>query len=321
MPAQPSALVLGGTGFVGRHVCEGLDRSGFDVVAVARRPPADSVGGRFRPLDLGRQPVGEVAAVLAETSPAVVVNAVGSIWGHSDPEMWDAAAAPTLRLLDALALSGARPRVIHLGSVLEYGRVEAGTIMGAATAARPTSAYGRAKLAATRAVLDRVRAGRFDGMVLRAANLAGPGSPDVSLLGRVATRLAQAGPDGVARVELDPLLARRDYVDVRDVADAVVAAATTSLSGELVDIGRGESVPVRTLVDLLIARSGVPARVVERPGAGIRHSTEEWSRVDIAPAARLLGWRPRRSLAEAVEDFWHDFLRRHHTTDQKRSAH
>ncbi|MFD3735177.1 NAD-dependent epimerase/dehydratase family protein [Streptomyces sp. NPDC058632] len=320
MPARPGVLVLGGTGFVGRHVCEGFGDLGYEVVAAARRPPDAPLAGRFRRLDLGTQPVQEVAAVLADLRPAVVVNAVGSIWGRTDPEMWDAVAAPALRLLDALELLGERPRLVHLGSVLEYGRVAAGTTMGAAVAARPTSAYGRAKLAATEAVLDRTRTGRLTGMVLRIANLAGPGSPEVSLLGRVAGRLAWPGPDGIARIELDPLLARRDYVDVRDVADAVIVAATSAVTGELVDLGRGESVPVRALVDLLVDRSGVPAEITERPGTGVRHSTEDWSRVDIEPAARLLGWRPRRSLTNAVEDFWHEFVQRPHTPDGKRSA-
>ncbi|MEW2400562.1 NAD(P)-dependent oxidoreductase [Streptomyces sp. NPDC046862] len=320
MPARPGALVLGGTGFVGRHVCERLADLGHEVVAAARRPPDAPLAGRFHRLDLGTEPVREVAAVLAEVRPAVVVNAVGSIWGRTDPDMWDAVAAPALRLLDALELLDERPRLVHLGSVLEYGTVTAGTTMGAAVSARPTSAYGRAKLAATEAVLDGTRTGRLEGMVLRVANLAGPGSPEVSLLGRVAGRLARPGPDGIARIELDPLLARRDYVDVRDVADAVIAAATSPVTGELVDLGRGESVPVRTLVDLLVDHSGVPAEITERSGTGIRHSTEDWSQVDIEPAARLLGWRPRRSLADAVKDFWHEFVQRPHTPDGKRSA-
>ncbi|MEV7289276.1 NAD-dependent epimerase/dehydratase family protein [Streptomyces sp. NPDC093252] len=322
MPARPGALVLGGTGFVGRHVCEGLGDLGHEVVAAARRPPDTPLAGRFQRLDLGTQPVRETAAVLAALRPAVVVNAVGSIWGRTDPEMWDAVAAPTLRLLDALDLlpEDHRPRLVHLGSVLEYGRVAPGTTMRAAVTARPTSAYGRAKLAATEAVLDRARTGRLTGMVLRVANLAGPGSPEVSLLGRVAGRLARPGPDGVARIELDPLLARRDYVDVRDVADAVIAAATSPLTGELVDLGRGESVPVRALVDLLVERSGVRAEITERPGTGVRHSTEDWSKVDIRPAARLLNWHPRRTLAASVEDFWHEFVQRPHTPDGKRSV-
>jgi dTDP-6-deoxy-L-talose 4-dehydrogenase [NAD(P)+] len=305
MSEHGRAVVLGGTGFVGRHICVALARWGFRTTAVARRvPPSGPVP--FRALDIASPPPAELAAELLRCGPPdVLVNATGSIWGHTDDQMWDVAAAPTLRLLDALELMPQPPRVVHLGSVLEYGHGAAGAPVGTADHARPVSAYGRAKLAATRAVLDRMAAGTLTGMVLRVANLAGPGSPEVSLLGRVADRLV-AARGRPAVVELDPLLAHRDYVDVRDVADAVLAAAISPLSGVLVDIGRGESVPVRLLVDLLIARSQLPAVVVERAGDRIGHSVEDWIRVDIGAAERLLGWRPRRSLVEAVDAYWNE---------------
>jgi hypothetical protein len=181
MSANGSAVVLGGTGFVGRHVCVALRKRGFDVIAVARRPPKHEPTERFLALDVGRLSAKDLAAELEAIGPTVIVNAIGSIWGRTNEQMWEAAATPTLRLLEALALLDSPPRLVHLGSVLEYGRVQVGTTV---------------------------------------------------------------------EVELDPLLAHRDYVDVRDVADAVVAAATSTVSGELVDIGgrpapTGRQQPVR----------------------------------------------------------------------------
>ncbi|MEU9062161.1 NAD(P)-dependent oxidoreductase [Streptomyces sp. NPDC048430] len=315
MSANGRVVVLGGTGFVGRHVCAALECRGTEVAVVARRPPDHEVVGPFLALDLAQRPARESAERLDALAPFAVVNSTGSIWGNTDAQMWEAAAAPTLRLLDILALMESRPRLVHLGSVLEYGRTRVGTASDVAAPAHPTSAYGRAKLAATRAVLERIEAGELEGMVLRIANLAGPRSPDVSLLGRVAGQLWAAGGQPAA-VELDPLLAHRDYVDVRDVADAVVAAVDSKVSGEIVDIGSGHSTSVRTLVDMLIERSGLPASVRERSDVGIQHSTEEWSLVNTAPAEHLLGWRSRRSLAEAVDGFWLEFVERQGPRDE-----
>ncbi|MET9390159.1 NAD(P)-dependent oxidoreductase [Streptomyces sp. NPDC006624] len=316
MSANGTVVVLGGTGFLGRHVCAALHERGLDVVAVARTPPADPPPWRFLSRDLAASAPAGLARELAAIGPGVVVNAVGSIWGRRDEQMWEAAAVPTLRLLDALDLLSERPRLVHLGSVLEYGRMREGSSTTAVAETRPTSAYGRAKLAATLAVLDRLHTGRLTGMVLRISNLAGPGSPDVSLLGQVAGQLARAN-GRPAVIRLDPLLAHRDYVDVRDVAEAVVAAALSPRSGELVDIGSGESTSVRTLVDLLIDRSGLPAVVEEHSGAGRQHSTETWSRVDPGPAWRALGWRPRRPLTDAVEAYWREFTERREVATRK----
>ncbi|QOV35719.1 NAD(P)-dependent oxidoreductase [Streptomyces ferrugineus] len=302
-PATGGVLVLGGSGFVGREVCAALTARGQRALSAARGPQDGAAPGvRAIRLDLGSDDAGQALAHLLDSErPHTVVNCVGSIWGRTDAEMAPAIVAPTLRLLAALGRAAVRPRLVHLGSVLEYGPVPAGTT--ARGPARPDTEYGRAKLAATEAVLAAHRAGDVDALVLRVANVAGPGTPAVSLLGRVAARLAAAAPGtGPVSVELSPLRAHRDYVDVRDVADAVVRATDRHVpaAGAVVDIGRGEAVPVRELVDLLIAVSGVRARVTERgaPGAA------DWMRVDPGPALDLLGWRPRHSLTDAVRAYW-----------------
>jgi uncharacterized protein YbjT (DUF2867 family) len=70
MSARGRAVVLGGTGFVGRHVCAALVERGFEVIAVARRPPDHSPADRFLALDLGRLPAACLAAELAAIEPA-----------------------------------------------------------------------------------------------------------------------------------------------------------------------------------------------------------------------------------------------------------
>lgn len=301
-------LVLGGSGFVGREVCAAFVAAGRQVIAASRNPVPSAPGVRALRLDLGVVPAAGLAGLLDRERPGTVVNCVGSIWGRTAQDMVPSVVAPTERLLEALAMAAGRPRLVHLGSVLEYGPVAPGTT--ARGPARPDTPYGTAKLAATEAVLAAHAAGTVDALVLRIANVAGPGTPDISLLGQVAARLAtwDGGPEPVV-VELSPLRAHRDYVDVRDVADAVVAAAGTSPTGRCVDIGRGEAVPVRELVQLLVAVSGVPVHLVETVrddprGGAPAPAPADWMRVDTGPAAELLGWRPRRSLEDAVRAYW-----------------
>ncbi|MCK1804644.1 MULTISPECIES: NAD(P)-dependent oxidoreductase [unclassified Micromonospora] len=306
---RPRAVVLGGTGFVGAHVADAFVDAGHDVLTVARRAPAGH-RHRFTALDLGDTGPGTLARLLDAEDPVAVVDSTGSSWGLDPGRMAERCTRLSALLLDALRRAACRPRLVHLGSVLEYGQPVAPADPRRTPA--PDTAYGRAKLAATRAVLAAADAGEVDAVVLRLVNALGPGLPATSLLGRVAAALAPAARAGVAaRVTLAPLEARRDFVDVRDAAEAVLAAAGRPVTGRVLDIGRGEAVPVRTLVRLLVQVSGVQATVVERAGpAGWRAGTR-WSCVDPAPAAAALGWRPRRDLRRAVTDFWHDELRRY----------
>jgi dTDP-6-deoxy-L-talose 4-dehydrogenase [NAD(P)+] len=302
------AVVLGGSGFLGRHVCDAFVAAGAEVIAVSRR--LDRLPGtRCVRLDVAETPPGTLRDLLAAAAPTVVVNAAGGVWGVSE-EQQIASNVTLVRNVVAAVAGLPRPtRLIHLGSVHEYGPVAVGQPIDESTAPNPVDPYGRTKLIGSRHVLAACSAGRVDAAVLRVVNVTGPGAPAGSLLGRVAGQLrAAAGTGEPAVLRLAPLRALRDFVDVRDVARAVVAAATAPVCGAVVNIGRGEAVSVRWLVDTLIAASGLPARVVESvdPGAAARGAGIEWQEIDPATAHRLLGWRARLALTDSLCALWHE---------------
>ncbi|MFC4910172.1 NAD-dependent epimerase/dehydratase family protein [Actinomadura gamaensis] len=316
-----AVAVLGGAGFVGRHVSAAFAAEGWDVLVVGRaRPPAER-GASFAALDLAGCRPAEIAGVLAAHRPEVVVNAVGANWNVTRYQMRRANTDATRNTLAALALLPARPRLVHLGSVLEFGPLPEGTVLREDRAARPAGPAGRTKLAATRAVRRAFRSGVVTGAVLRLPNVVGPGAPAASLAGAVAAELAAARARGLPAVlELGPLADRRDYLDVRDVAGAVLAAARVPAAaiadGPALNLGSGRAVPVGALVDLLVEISGVPATVAAagrrqpadaRAGRAQPRDAASWIRVDASRARAVLGWRPRRSLRDSLHDLWLEF--------------
>ncbi|HEX2313007.1 MAG TPA: NAD(P)-dependent oxidoreductase [Thermomonospora sp.] len=94
--------------------------------------------------------------------------------------------------------------------------------------------------------------------------------------------------------EPQPRLSRWSYVDMRDLADAIVLAVEAELPGhEVFHIAAEDNTTGRPLADLVATFYGdrVTVLPVERPDA---------SAVSCAKARRLLGYRPRRS--------WRDHL-------------
>ncbi|GGS05607.1 UDP-glucose 4-epimerase GalE [Streptomyces humidus] len=308
---RETAVVLGGTGWVGRHVSASFAAEGYDVVTVARDRAERLPYARFVRLDLTAEPVEKIVRTLEAERPAVVVNAAGQPWGSSEEVMRTSLLELTERVLAALGALPFRPRFVQVGTVMEYGPTPRGVPIGENTAPRPAGAYGRIKLAASTAVLEAARAGRVDAVVVRLVNVAGPGTAPASLLGRVLEELLTAREEGRdAELVLAPLRAQRDYIDIRDAGDAVLAAARGGLVGQAVNIGSGTTVPVRRLVRQLIAASGVPTRLEERaPGAGGPVSPGaggDWLAVDPDPARLLLGWKAQRPVEGALSDDWHD---------------
>ncbi|MET7287131.1 NAD(P)-dependent oxidoreductase [Streptomyces sp. NPDC005573] len=288
-------LVLGGSGYLGRHVAEGLRAlPGAQILAAGR-----SSAARY-PADLATDPPQRLAAVLAAAAPDAVVNCAGATGG--DPvTLAEVNARGPAALCAALREAAPSARLVHLGSAAEYGPGAPGTPVTETAPACPVTPYGVTKLAGTVAVTSAA----FDGVVLRVGNPVGPGAPATSLPGRLSSLLRTAGTEPGAVLRLGDLSAHRDFVDVRDLARAVVLAV--SVPGPLppvLNIGGGAAVPVRELVRGLARRAGFRGRLEEDDRGPARSAPVSWQCSDITSAGRALGWRPAHGLDDSLDALW-----------------
>jgi NDP-hexose 4-ketoreductase len=291
-------LIIGAGGFLGAHVCRGARAAGLDVVTAGRSPLPGSP--RHRRADLAGGPAA-IGGLLAEVAPDAVVNCAGAICGPP-AALVGANIDGTYALVTAM-LRAAPARLVHLGSAAEYGAAQPGVPVTEQAVTRPTGMYGVTKLAGTRLVGTAAAAG-LDAVALRVFNPVGPGAPAASLPGRVAAELRRALADGTD-VRLGPLDAVRDFVDARDVADAVLTAVTArALPHPVLNVGSGRAVPVRAMVSGLVAASGCPAAVHEDAPGQHRSADIPWQQADISRAHEDLGWWPRRDLATSLADLW-----------------
>ncbi|MEZ0107307.1 nucleoside-diphosphate-sugar epimerase [Catenulispora sp. EB89] len=302
MTKPEKVAVLGGTGFVGKAVSGALLERGHEVVAIARTPRPVAEGASFVPLDLAAADRDQLAATLGAQGVGAVVNAAGGMWGLTEEQMVDANVTLVAHLLAAVETLPTRVRVVQLGSVHEYGLAPLGTSMTEAYVPEPVTAYGKLKLECSNLVLDAAARGGADGVVLRVGNVVGAGQPGHSLLGVVAAKLLEARSHGQAELTLGALVSLRDFLSLTDAAEAVATAVTApGAVGEVVNIGTGHAHNARQLVNMLIDASGVPTTLTEAPAPG---PETDWQQMGIEKAAALLGWTPRRSLADAIAELW-----------------
>ncbi|MEV8038700.1 NAD(P)-dependent oxidoreductase [Streptomyces sp. NPDC086182] len=311
-----SVVVLGGTGFLGRRIGAACAADGARVHLVSRSAPtvpAPAVGPGVSSigLDLVTASPREIADVLAEAGADVVVNAAGRAWQADEAQMAAGNAELVERVVTALAaLPGPPVRLVQLGTVHEYGAGAPDAATGEEHEPAPVTPYGRTKLQGTRAVLRARREQGVNGVVLRLANVIGAGVPEGSLFGRVAAHLgaaarADARGEKAAELRLPPLRAARDLVDAQDVVAAVLAAATApeaDVAGQVINVGRGTAVPMRALVDRMIALSGLELAVAEAAEAPGSRTDVAWQCLDVSRARHLLGWRPLRSLDDSLRE-------------------
>jgi nucleoside-diphosphate-sugar epimerase len=305
-------LIIGASSFLGGHLLRAASAAGHTVLTSGRS------GDWSLRLDLVADPAERVASLIAAAAPDVVVNCAGATSGGADV-LAAANITGVHTLVTALlagvqagagdqagdgaqAGGGARPRLVHIASAAEYGPSADGRPVTEETVPRPVGLYGATKLGGTRLV-ELARTAGLDAVALRVFNVVGAGSPEDTLPGAVAAQLRQLPPGG--SLKLGPLEAVRDFVDARDVADAVLAsAAAPTLPHAIVNVGSGVGVQAKVLVEQLLEVTGLAVTVHEDAPGSARSAGLGGQQADISRAALDFGWRPRRDLADSALDLW-----------------
>jgi nucleoside-diphosphate-sugar epimerase len=289
--------VLGAGGFMGRAVRRALAESGHECRCVDRVPAPTGSHEEWRVVDLLEADDERLRDLIADGSPAAIVNCAGLVEGSPEALMRANYLLP-LRLVET---SGKRVRLVHLGSAAEYGTTEVGTSLDEEGATRPSTAYGITKLAGSLAVAAAAREGA-DAVVLRVFNPLGPRMPTSSMPGRATALIRQAVASDVATIIMGPLDAWRDFIDLRDVADAVaLTSGAERLPAPVLNVGTGVATQSRTVVRAIADAAGWGGEIVEEESLGSPRSIGVPWQQAATERLRSLGWRPRHDLAETAD--------------------
>jgi GDP-4-dehydro-6-deoxy-D-mannose reductase len=301
---MPAWLVTGGTGFLGRHLLAALEASkpaGVELVILGRRLPPDWGSRPFLAADLNDPP--GLKRALAGAAPAIVFHLAGQTPPATSDAYYRGNTLATVHLLDALRACWQAVRIILAGSAAELGPLAPGDLpVGEDHPCRPADSYGLSKWLATAAGL----AARppLEVIIARIFNPIGPGLPRAQAFGRFAAKLAEPGPAPLPLVVGD-LDSRRDFVDVRDVARALLALAERGEAGAIYHVGTGHSQRVGDGLDYLIRLSGRKVHVEVSPDVATdRGAGPSDSRADIRRIVAATGWRPQVEWHRSLEDLW-----------------
>lgn len=274
-------------------------RGGIQVVEAVRERQGREPGTGDMVLDLATAPLDTIRRALRDAAPDVIVNCSGRTTGTA-VELLQANAVSVARLLEALEALELHVRLIHVGSAAEYGPGPVGIPVTESAATRPTGAYGISKLAGTQIVALAFARGVATGVILRPFNVLGPGMPADTLPGAAIRSLQRARETQASFIDMGPLDAVRDFVDVRDTAVAVAAASTAkTIDLPLINIGSGRGHTARELVEELARRIGFRGHVREALQGSPRSGDVPWQVADISQAARALGWHPVHDLSDS----------------------
>jgi len=294
------AVVTGGAGFIGSHLADALTELGVAVVAVD-----NLANGRAENLTKAvatglctilRADITDFGSIL---DPFQGADTVFHLAGLADivPSVENprpyllANVNGTVNVLEAARMAGVE-RLVYAASSSCYGIPDV-TPTPETAELRPQYPYALSKRLGENCMLHWGRVYGMEVNSLRLFNVYGP---------RAQTHGAYGG---VFKVFLPQKLAGRpftivgdgsqvrDFVHVRDVAQAFTLAATSPCHGEAFNVGSGSPQSVNRLAELL---GGERMHLPKRPG----EPDATWA--DIGKIAGLLGWRSRVGFEDGIAE-------------------
>jgi UDP-glucose 4-epimerase len=200
----------------------------------------------------------------------------------------------TGRLLDACRRRPVQS-VIFASTAAVYAPVETPCVEDE-TPLQPLEVYGESKLAGERLVRDFHEETGTAAVSLRLFNAIGANETNPHVIPHIFESLRTS--DAVRLGNITPM---RDYIDTRDIADAVIAAAGRRRGCETFNVGTGVASSVKDIIDLLGRILGREITVLQEPSR-MRATERMLLAADIGKIRRATGWAPRIPLKEALED-------------------
>ena len=301
-------LVTGAGGFVGRHLCEHLREQGDEAVPVGW--PV-SAGDRSRAVDVTDPKLVHDAVAAATPDALVHLAGLSSVAAsHRDPSRTFAVnALGAVNVLAAVQQAAPAARVLLVGSSEMYGALEPGSRASEDDPLRPASPYAASKVAAEVAGFQFHRARGVAVISARPFNHIGEGQRTDFVVPSFAGQIAS-----IRRGRISPVLrvgnldAIRDFSHVTDVVEAYRLLLQRGEPGEAYNVCSGVGRSIRSILERMVELAGVEARIEVDP-ARFRPNELPYLVGDPSKVQRL-GWRPSRTVDDALRDALRDAEKR-----------
>ncbi|HKW45748.1 MAG TPA: NAD-dependent epimerase/dehydratase family protein [Candidatus Eremiobacteraceae bacterium] len=282
--------MTGAQGFVGRFTVAHLLASDPDaeVVGTGRSPASDShfthfvhygthlvraalppelvllYDGRYRyeVADLGDRRA--LAELLKSFSPDIILHLASGLRDDPIEQLFRTNVEGSANLIAAIVASGTSVRRIVLGSSgAIYGLSARDRVpLDEATPCAPADCYSASKLAAEHVSRILTSEHGIPAVWARIFNIVGPGQEERHFCGKVASQVAAIQNRQIPpTIEVGDLTTTRDFIDVRDVAVALVLLGRSGMPGNAYNVASGEEIAMGRVLDLALDIAGLTGTV------------------------------------------------------------
>lgn len=289
-------LVTGGAGFIGSHVIDRLLDDGHEVTTLdnfstGRPENLEHVASNISLIRCDIAEIGDWISAFEGVDWVIHLAALADIVPSIQQPLayYQSNVTGTFNVLEAARHHGVS-RFVYSASSSCYG-IPTKYPTSESAKIDPQYPYAVTKWLGEELVLNWQKIYNLPAVSLRFFNVYGPRSRTSGTYGAVfGVFLAQ-------KLAKKPLTIvgdgnqTRDFTYVTDVADAVLAAVNSDISGEIMNVGSGRTVSVNTLASLI---GGNTVHIPKRPGE------PDCTFADIEKIRSVIGWQPKINIETGV---------------------
>lgn len=301
------ALIIGGAGFVGKHLARHLHEDLSWQVAVTKLPFEKPELPFAEVYDLDILDSAAVEKLLSEVAPDYVFHLAAqssAALSWKKPAMTvDINVKGAVNVLESIHHLARQPRILLIGSSEEYGKVDAAECPITETQeARPGNIYAATKVCQEMIGKLYAEAYGMDVMATRSFNHVGPGQAPIFVVADFCKQVAEIeNGKGEAVLRVGNLAAKRDFTDVRDVVRAYGLLVQKGQRGEIYNVGTGRALAIEEILQEILRQSTAAIRVEKDPEK-FRPLDAPLNVADVTKLKRDTGWQPEIPLQQTLCD-------------------
>jgi nucleoside-diphosphate-sugar epimerase len=329
-------LVTGAQGFVGRYLISRLLQvhgKGVQVLGLGRSSRLDDVFSHS--ISWGTRPIqaplpeelrisndepryqyacadirqaDHLSQLIHVFCPHVVIHLASGLRDDPSDFLFRTNVEGTICLVQALADAGiAVSKLVICSTGGVYGIPANGRLpIDESSTCMPVDLYSASKLASEHA--SRILATRHQIPTIwaRLFNIVGAGQDQRHVCGSLAARVAAIVKKQLPPIlEVGPLNTTRDFIDVRDVARALILLAERGTPGNIYNVGSGIECPVQSVLDTTLSLAGLRSvEILRKPEF---HPQIPFHFADIR-RIKALGFDPEYSLNQSLQCLLHYYF-------------
>ncbi|MHA1621787.1 MAG: NAD-dependent epimerase/dehydratase family protein [Candidatus Heimdallarchaeaceae archaeon] len=287
-------LITGSTGFLGTNLVHYIktSRPGWDISGFDLRDGSDN-NYNYKKINFNFQK--DWKHILKEFEPEYIFHLIGLFRG-SEEELFATNVHSFERFIEGIRDSELDAKLIVMGSAAQYGLVKKNeNPINENHPTKPVSPYGRTKNLQEEIALKFNRDHNLEVVCTRPSSFIGKGVSNQLLSGYLANKFRS--PEKNIDVEISNAEDVRDYVDVRDVCQALVLLQEKSdVSGEIFNLTSVKAYTNLEMIKLFEKVSSKKANIVyTQPDKSV---TEIW--LDGSKLANTCGFVPNYTIPDSI---------------------